>query len=58
LACQPTTCWSTTCYGGTTLACRNNQIPTHPPIDQIRVLHGVVVVQNQEGIFQMRGTSR
>jgi hypothetical protein len=29
------------------------ELPTRPPIDQIRVLPSVVVVQNQEGVSQI-----
>jgi hypothetical protein len=27
------------------------ELATHPPIDEIRVLLNVMVVQNQEGVF-------
>jgi len=30
----------------------------HPPINQVGVLPSIVVVRNQEGVFQMRGASR
>jgi hypothetical protein len=34
------------------------KLPTCPPIDQERVLPGVMVVRNQEGIFYMKRASR
>jgi hypothetical protein len=34
------------------------EILTHPPINEVRVLLNVVVVWNQEGIFQMKGPLR
>jgi hypothetical protein len=30
------------------------ELPTCPPINQIGVLPSVMVVQNQEGVFQMK----
>jgi len=33
------------------------KLPTHPPINHIGVLIGVVVVRNQEDVFHMKGVS-